>query len=76
MQVKLRTLGITHMSQKLRISVGLSKDEYSLLEQESKRLDVSMSWLARKLIIDSISIIEELNDTRKLSERLASNEQK
>ncbi|EKF9172823.1 ribbon-helix-helix protein, CopG family [Vibrio parahaemolyticus] len=64
------------MSQKLRISVGLSKDEYSLLEQESKRLDVSMSWLARKLIIDGISIIEELNDTRKLSERLASNEQK
>ena len=64
------------MSQKLRISVGLSKDEYSLLEQESKRLDVSMSWLARKLIIDGISTIEELNDTRKLSERLASNEQK
>lgn len=42
------------MTQKIRISVGLNTEEYSLLEKKAQTLEVSMSWLARKLIIDAI----------------------
>ena len=42
------------MTQKIRISVGLNTEEYSLLEKKAQTLEVSMSWLARKIIIDAI----------------------